>query len=171
MATKGRESPFGADAVLQDRGAVFRHGNVELRREGRRFRVLVAGRDHFPIAADGFVHLDDDGGVLVAAQGDLILEFPGVGIDVFVVGLLVLGDDVESIADVDADLFVFGSVIDAVFSREKDAALGVFLINPYIAGGEGDAQAVFFFVFEFVVDHHGIFYRRSGGLLIAIVGA
>src|SRR5256886_16966242 len=46
---QGRESPFGADAVLQDRSTVFSHGNVELRREGRRLGVLVVGREHFPI--------------------------------------------------------------------------------------------------------------------------
>ena len=106
----------------------------------------------------------------MVAQGDLILEFPGVRVHVLVIRLLMLGHDVEGITDVDADLFVFGCVIDAVFPREKDAALGVFLINAHIAGRQRNAQAVFFFVFEFVVDHHGIFQRRAGGLLIAIVG-
>src|SRR5215472_9812742 len=51
------ESPFGADAVFQDRGAVLGYRHVELRCEGRCLRVLVIGREHFPIAADGFVYL------------------------------------------------------------------------------------------------------------------
>src|SRR5438046_644532 len=115
--------PAGADAVLEDRSAVLGHRYIELRREGRGLRVLVGGREHLPIAADGLVDLDHDGCVLVIAQRDLILEFPSVSIDVFVVDLFVLGDDVEGVADMDADLFVLGSVVDAVFPGEEDAAL------------------------------------------------
>ena len=38
------------------------------------------------------------------------------------VGLFVFGDRVESVANVNADLFVLGRVVYVVFASEKDAA-------------------------------------------------
>jgi hypothetical protein len=59
--------PAGTNAVFQHRRAVFGDGDDELGREGRSLGVLVGGREHLPIAADGFVHLHGDGAVFVIA--------------------------------------------------------------------------------------------------------
>src|SRR6266446_9962159 len=128
--------PFGADAVFEDGGAVFVDGDFELGGPGGGLGEFVGGGEHFPIAADGLVDLDGDGRVFVVAQGDLELHFPDVGVDAFVIGLFALGDYVEGVADVDGDGFVFGRVVDVVFADEKDAALGILLIDAEVAGGQ-----------------------------------
>ena len=76
------------------------------------------------------------GDVFVVAQGDFEFHFVDVGGDFLEVGLFVLGDDVEGVADVDGDGFIFGSVIDAVFTDEEHAALGIFLVDADVAGGQ-----------------------------------
>src|SRR5690348_3548240 len=119
---KTQRLPGGADAVAQDGSAVFVDGDLELSGESGGLGVLVGGVEHFPVAADGLVDLDGDGRVLVVAQSDFKFHFPSVRVDALVVGLLALGDDVESVADMDDDVFVFGSVVDAVFADEEDAA-------------------------------------------------
>ena len=70
----------------------------------------------------GSLHLDGDGDVFVVAQGDFEFHFVDVGGDFLEVGLFAFGDDVEGVADVDGDVFVFGSVVDAIFADEEDAA-------------------------------------------------
>ena len=58
----------------------------------------------------------------MVAQRDFKFHFPSVGIDALIVGLLVLGDDVEGVADVDVHVLVLGGVIDAVFTGEENPA-------------------------------------------------
>jgi len=43
----------------------------------------------------------------------LQIHFPNVSVNALVIRLLVFGDDVEGVADVDVHEFVFGGVIDA----------------------------------------------------------
>src|SRR3979490_2470063 len=88
--------PAGADAVFGGGGAVLGYWNDELGGESCGLFVFVGGSEHLPIAADGFVDLDGDGRVFVVAQSDFKFHFPGVGVNALVVGLFVLGDDVES---------------------------------------------------------------------------
>src|SRR5438876_8332572 len=57
--------PPRADAIAQDRRAVFLHRHVELRGERRCLCEFVSRREHLPVAADRLVHFDDDGRVLV----------------------------------------------------------------------------------------------------------
>ena len=158
-----------ADAVFEDRRGVGGDGNLELGGECGGFGEFVGGAEHFPFAADRLVDFDGDGRVLVIAESNFVFEFPCVGVDVFVVGLLALSDDVESVADVDGDVFVLGSVVDAVFADEEDAAVGIFLVDADVAGGERNAEAGFFFILEFVIDHDGIFDGRAGSLRVAVV--
>src|ERR1700676_548469 len=127
--------PAGCNAGPQDGGAVLLYGDFELGGEGGGLGVLVGGREQVPVAADGLVDFDGDGGVFVVAQGDFKFHFPGVIVDALVVGLLAFGDDVEGVADMHGDGFVFGSVIDAVFADEEDAAFGIFLVDADVAGG------------------------------------
>src|SRR5713226_9976375 len=82
--------PFGADAVLEEGGAVFVDGHLELGGPGGGLGEFVGGGEHFPIAADGLVDLDGDGRVLVVAQGDLELHFPNASGYALVVDLLAL---------------------------------------------------------------------------------
>src|SRR5260370_18970204 len=96
-----KASPVGADAVLQDGSAVLGDRDDELGGEGGGLGVLVGGREHFPIATDGFVDLHGDGAVFVVAQGNFKFHFPNVGVDALVVRLFVLGHDIEGVADVD----------------------------------------------------------------------
>ena len=107
--------------------------------EGGGFGEFVAGIQHLPVAADGFVYLDGDGTVFVIPQSNFVFHFPGVGVDFLEVGLFALGDYVEGVADVNGDAFVFGRVADAVFPDEEDSALGVFLINADVACGQRHA--------------------------------
>jgi len=55
-----RSLSAGADAVLQNGSAVGGDRHIELRRPGRRLRVLVTGIDHFPVAADWLIHFNSD---------------------------------------------------------------------------------------------------------------
>src|SRR6266436_10190221 len=89
--------PLGADAVLEDGGAIFVDGDLELGGEGGGLGEFVGGGKHFPIAADGLVDLYGDGRVLVVAQGDLKFHFPDMCVDALAIGLLTLGDDVEGV--------------------------------------------------------------------------
>ena len=59
----------------------------------------------------------------MVAQRDFVLEFPGVGVHMFVVDLFMLGNNVKRIADVNVDFLVLGRVVDAVFSSKQDASL------------------------------------------------
>src|SRR5882762_7347436 len=92
-----------------------------------------------------------------------------MSVDVLVVGLFAFADDVEGVADVNVQEFVFGSVVDAVFADKKNVALGIFLIDADIARGHGHAEAGFFVVLKFVEDHDVVFERRSGAVLIVVV--
>ena len=114
---------MGADAIFQHGLAVFGDGNVELRRERRRLGVLVGGSKHFPIATNGLVHFDDDGPIFVIANGDFEFHFPDVAGNAFVIGLLVFGDHVEGVSDVNVDGLVLRRVVNAVFTGEENAAL------------------------------------------------
>ncbi len=58
----------------------------------------------------------------MVAQGNFKFHFPSVRVDTLVVGLLVFGNDIESVADVNVHEFVFGGVVDAVFAGKEDAA-------------------------------------------------
>src|SRR6266481_1720838 len=117
-----KASPVGADAVFEDGSAVLGDRDDELGGEGSGLGVLVGGREHFPIAADGLVHLHGDGRIFVVAQRYFKLHFPNVGVDALVVRLFVLGDDVKGVADVDVHEFVLRSVLDTVFAGEANAA-------------------------------------------------
>ena len=81
-----------------------------------RLGEFVRRADHFPISANRFVRFDDDRNVLVIPQSDLVLEFVQAVGEFSVVGLFALGDDVERVADVQADVFVLRRVIDIVFA-------------------------------------------------------
>ena len=94
-----------------------------------------------------------------------------MGVNALVVGLLVLGDHVESVADVDVHVLIFGRVVDVVFAGKENATLGVFLVDADVARGERNPEPGFFFIFEFVINHDGIFQRGAGILLVAIVVA
>ena len=118
----GNRLPASADTVAQDRGAVLVDGDLELSGESGGFGVLEGGVKHFPVAADGLVDFDGDGRILVVAQSNFKFHFPSVRVNALVVCLLALGDNVESVADMDDYVFVFGSVVDAVFADEEDAA-------------------------------------------------
>src|SRR5260370_4532963 len=157
--------------VFENGGPVLGDRDDELGGEGRGFGVLVGGREHVPIAADGLIYLHGDGRVFVIAQRNFKFHFPNVGVNALVVRLLVLGDDIESVANVNVDVFVFRGVVDAVFAGEENAALRVLLIDTDVACRERNAQAVLFFISEFVIDHHGIFQVRAGILLVAVVVA
>lgn len=111
-------SPVSSDAVLQDRGAVFVHGDEKLSGEGGGFGEFVAGIQHLPVATDWLVYLDGDGAIFVITQGNFIFHFPGVRVDFLEVGLLALRDYIEGVADMNGDVFVFGSVADTVFADE-----------------------------------------------------
>ena len=63
------------------------------------------------------------GASLWLRRRDFEFHFLDVGGDLLVVGLFAFGDDVEGVADVHLDVFVFGSVVDAVFADEEHAAL------------------------------------------------
>src|SRR6266446_2869399 len=120
---KNGELPFGADTVLEDGGAILGDGHLELGGPGGGLGEFVGGGEHFPIAADGLVDLDGDGRVLVVAQSDLEFHFPDMRVDALVIGLLALGDDVEGVADVHGDGFIFGRVVDMVFADKEHATL------------------------------------------------
>src|SRR5207249_2079384 len=55
--------------------------------------------------------------------------------------------------------------------RREGRRLGVFLVDADVARGERNPEPGFFFIFEFVINHDGIFQRGAGILLVAIVVA
>ena len=91
------------NAVLEDRGSILRDGHLKLGGEGSRFLEIISVRKHLPAAANRFVHFDGDRRVLVVAESDFIFHLPGLVVDALVVDLFALGNDIEGIADVNAD--------------------------------------------------------------------
>ncbi len=75
----------------------------------------------------------------MVAQGDFKLHFPNVSVDALVVGLLVLGDNIEGVADVDVHEFILGGVVDTVFAGKENAAFGVLLVDADVACRKGNA--------------------------------
>src|SRR6266436_6306605 len=91
--------PLGADAVLEDGGAILVDGDAKSCGPGGGLGEFVGGGEHLPIAADGFVDLDGDGRVLGVAQAALEFPFPEMRVDALVICLLAIGDDVEGVAE------------------------------------------------------------------------
>ena len=109
---------------------------------------------------------------LVVAHADLesLVHPVLVRFDV-VVGALAFADDVESIARIDADHFVFRCVIDRVFSDELQAAVGVSAVEAQASLGQRDAEMIRFRVLQFL--HHpnlGIRGRAISGLVANLLG-
>ena len=105
----------------------------------------------------------------MVAQRDFEFHLPHVRIDTLVVDLLAFADDIERVANVDAERLVFRRVVNVVFTNEQNTALGIFLIYAYVSGGHRHSKSGFFLVFEFVVHHHIVFEGRSGILLVVII--
>src|SRR5882672_9960556 len=141
-----------AHAVLQDRRAIFVDRHLKLRGKRGGLREFICRADHLPISADRFVDLDGDGRVFVIPQRDLILEFVQPVGELLVIGLFALGDDVKGVADVQADAFVLGSVIDMVFADEQRTAARVGLIYADRARRQWHSEPSLVFVLEFVKD-------------------
>src|SRR5260370_7875522 len=76
-----KASPVGADAIFEDGSAVLGDRDDELGCEGGGLGVFVGGREHFPIAADGLVHLHGDGAAFGVAQCHLKFTFPAAAIE------------------------------------------------------------------------------------------
>src|SRR5882762_2749014 len=148
--------------ILQHRRAVFIDRHLELRGERGGLREFVRRADHLPISANWFVYLNSDGRVLVIPQRDLVLEFVEAVGELLIIGLFALGDDVKRVADVQADGFVLGSVVDAVFADKQRAAAGVGLIHADRARWQWHSESSLVFVLEFVKDLHGVLHGRSG---------
>src|SRR5882672_173301 len=151
-----------AHAVLQDRRAIFVDRHLKLRGKRGGLREFIRRADHLPISANRFVHLDGDGRVFVIPQRDLVLEFVQPVGELLIIGLFALGDDVKRVADVQADGFVLGSVIDAVFANKQRAAAGVGLIHADRARWQWHSESGLVLVLEFVKDLHSVLHGRSG---------
>src|SRR2546422_5117137 len=134
-------SPARADAILEHGSAVLGDGDVELRGPGFGFGPLVSGFQHLPVPTDRLVDLHGDRRFLVVAQSDLKLHLVEPVGELLEIGLLALADDVKGIADVQAEGFILGRVVDAVLTNELHPTLGVGLIDAHRARGHGDAQA------------------------------
>src|SRR5437667_1038503 len=153
--------PLCADAVFQHGLAVCGHRNSELGRKGSRLGVLVGRIKHLPIAADRLVHLHGDGCVLVVAQRDFKFHLPDVARYALVVGLLVFGDHIKSVADMNVDVLILGGVVDAILAGKENAAFGVLLIDTDVTRRKRNSEAGLFFVFELVLTIPGTFHRSS----------
>src|SRR4030095_1967422 len=72
--------------------------------------------------------------------------FVGVFIDFtrerFVVGLFSFRYDVERVADLDPQVFIFRCVLNAIFADELLRAVFILLVKPNRAGGQSHAQLV-----------------------------
>ena len=110
-----------------------------------------------------------DGCVLVVAQRDFKFHLPDVARYALVVGLLVFGDHIKSVADMNVDVLIFGGVVDAILAGKENAAFGVLLIDTDVTRRKRNSEAGLFFVFELVIDHHGIFQRCSWVLCIVVI--
>ena len=85
------------------------------------------------------------------------------------------GDQLQRILDSSPSAVLLGPAgvakDNAIFTGKENAALRIFLINAHVACRKRNAQAVFLFIFELVIDHHGILQRRSGSLLVVVIKA
>ena len=78
-----------------------------------------------PGAAYGLIHFDRDGRGLVIAEDDLVLDLVDVRADLLEVGLFPLGDDIESVSDLQFECLIGRGVLDAVLAHELRPAPGV----------------------------------------------
>src|ERR1035438_3965198 len=124
-----------ADSVLERGGGVRVYRDLELGGEGCGFGEFVGGGEHFPGAPYGLVYFYRDGGVFMVAEGQFEFHLIDVVGNFLKVGLFALGDDVESVAAVDGDGFIFGSVGDVVFADEEGAAFRILLVDTDVARG------------------------------------
>ena len=144
--------PVHVHAVAQHRRAVLVYRHLELRGECGCLGPFVRRAEDLPVAADRLVHFHGDRHGLVIAQRDLVLHFVGIAAERPVIGLLALGDHVKGVAGVQADLFVFRRVADAVFPGEERLAVRIGLIDAHRSRRQGHPQIRFLGVLEFVVD-------------------
>src|SRR5437868_9188018 len=115
-------SIIDSNAIFQDRCAVLRDRQHELRRPRRGLLPGVRGVEHAPGAADRLVHFDGDRRRLVVAKRNLVLHFVHVRRDLLEVDLAALAGDVERVADLEVQLFVLRRVVDPIFADELHAA-------------------------------------------------
>jgi len=88
----------------------------ELRCKGRRLLVLLVKSLSQEPPMVRYLHGD---GPSCGSQRDFKFHFPGVGVDAAVVRLTCARRRVESVSDVDVDIFVLGVWYDAVFTAKR----------------------------------------------------
>ncbi len=104
-------------------------------------------------AEEMFDGADFDGIFFAVAE----LDFEGfvenmIALVGFEVGALALSDEVEAIADEEANDFAFWGMIDVIFADELELAVIVLGVKADATFGEGDAEFVGLGVFEFAID-------------------
>src|SRR5271156_1404152 len=113
--------PLHTHAIVQRCRTVLFDGNLEADGCGIELRPLQTRIHDFPISANRLASLDSDRHVLMVAQCDLVFHFVQIVRQLLIIKLLALANDVESIAHVNLQRFVFGGVIDLVFAEELDS--------------------------------------------------
>src|ERR1700733_14291308 len=100
-----------------------------------------------------FRDVDIDRLVLGVFDGDRIRLVDGAVLRVhFEAGAFALAGYVEGAAGSELDLFVFGGVVDGVFSYEFHLTVGVAAIEAHGAGGKRHAEVILFAVGELLLD-------------------
>src|SRR5712692_370031 len=159
-----------ADTVRQRCFAILRDWHLELCGKGRSLFSFESRRDHFPIAANRFIHNDRDRAVLVIANLDLVSIFVHVaGDDYSVVRLFSFSHDVERIANFDAHVFIFRRVIDFVFADELLIALVILFVESNRARRQRHTQLVRLRVAELNVHPDLLFDRRPRIVVAGVV--
>src|SRR4029079_4594096 len=105
--------------TIVERGApVGRDRDAELRGPCIGPGPLVRRAQDSPGAAYGLIHFDRDGRGLVIAEEDLVLDLVDVRANLLEVDLFPLGDDIESVSDLQFECLIGRGVLDAVLAHE-----------------------------------------------------
>ena len=121
----------------------------------------MARTQHPPRAADRLVHFHAHRHSLVIPQRDLELDLVDISRNLLEVCLIALGDDVEGVADLEVQRFVFWRVADAVLTHELHAALRISLVDAHSSRRHRHPQSGLLLVFELVIDLNDVLDRRS----------
>jgi hypothetical protein len=113
----------------------------------------VAFGQNLPVPGHRLLHLDRHSLFLGVLQLDAVGAFEDVVVaaaagEFLEVGLLLVGGDVEGVAELEADLFVLWRMIDGVFADELGTAGGILLVNSDGPLGQGQTEAGLFTVVE-----------------------
>ena len=65
-----------------------------------------------------------------------------------------LSNQIESIAQINTDRFVYRSMIDCILTGKLKLPVGIHSVKPHTPGGQWDTEVIFVFVLRFTIDRH-----------------